>query len=358
MKRSMWIWGAAIAVLSGLLYSCRTAAPPPVSLDQAAELAGVNPTMMHRAAQFRQYIIKHAARTGVVLDEKAMAFYVKQPEKLAARCKLLGFSDAYIAIPDPKKINDHPDELCALLRELHRAGIQAYASLDLNYLYGYDNSITLNPFADGLAVRAITPIMDFNASWKRSAEERFDGIETVLLPYQHISGINGRTASLYNWNEKQYGPNGENNILIRQTLDLMHQIREKAADLVVAQNIGHDFHDRTLANQLSRAGVNNFLDFCDFVIIDNVSNDPDVIMEHITPELRDSVGKESVAVRIITSQDFYSDQAAAQSFSRNPWLDLVKDLHRVCREGHKYPSFRGLVFDDFLGLEACWERTH
>ncbi|MDD3118898.1 MAG: hypothetical protein PHQ27_06955 [Victivallales bacterium] len=354
--------GKLLAALAGAsvvwLASCRPAPPPPPpTMAAVVEASGANSSMIDRAAQFRRDIVAASVRTGVVLDARAMAFYVRQPEKLAARCRLLGFADVYLAVSDPARIGEQAATLTALLRELHRAGMQCYAALDLNYLYGYDNSVTLNPFADGLAARAVAPVVGFNTAWGRAADERFDGIEAILLPYRQSAGVSGRSAPLYRWNEDEWGRNSENSTLIRETLDLMRQIRGKAAALTVVQNIGADFHDRTLADQLARGGVNNFLDFCDVVIIDNVSNRPEEILRRITPELRDAVGKASVAVRIITSQDFYGEQAARHSFSRKPWRKLVAELHGVCRKAGAYPSFRGLVFDDFLGLEACWERT-
>ncbi len=356
MRLSKVLLLLAVAGMSGLL-SCRSVPPQPLSAEVAADSAGANATMLHRAAQFRQYIAKHGAATGVVLDAKCQGFYAGKSEKLAARCKLLGITEAYIAIPDPEKLADQKALMRKLLYELHRAGVKCYASLELNYLYRYNRDVSLNPFSGSPAARAIAPALSFNCAWGTTAEDCFDGVEGVLLPTRETADKVGRSASLYNWGEKQYGRDGENNIMVRQTLEFMRQIREDSGKLAIIQNVDQDFNDKTCGGKLSGAGVNNFLEFCDAVIVNDVGNDDGAIGEKIATELHNASLKDSVAVRILTPHDFYSEAAMANSFSRKPWLEMVKSLHGVCREANKQPAFRGLVFDDFTGLEALWERT-
>lgn len=360
MSRSMyWLLAAMLALLP--LSSCRTAPPSPISMDAAATLSGANPTMVHRAAQFRQYVVKHSGQTGVVIDAKSQLFYAKEFDRLAARCKMLGFSEVYIAIPDPQRLtksfDDYPAQMRRLLSELHRAGLKCYASLDLNYLYHYQTDVSMNPFAGERVSNVLDPIKSFNSGWSVTPEQRFDGVEAFMLPNKVLPEVKSRTAPLYNWGEKQYGKNGENNILIQQTLSFMEKIRDSADKMTVIENIGYDFHDKTCEGQLGQASIGNFLDLCDFVIIDNTSNDPDEIIANISLELHKAVKKQSIAVRVISSQEFYSNEAAEKSFSRKPWASVVKELHKVCRESNKNPTFRGVVFDNFAGLEILWERT-
>ncbi len=346
---------AVMAVLS--VCSCRTTPPQPMTSAAAVNIADANTTMQHRAEQFRQYIVKHSVRTGVVIDVKSQAFYSGQSEKLAARCQMLGMTDAYIVIPEPEKLGDRKDQIRSLLLDLHRAGIKCYASLDLGYLYHYNRKTSLNPFAGDLASQAIAPVLDYNSGWGMIAEERFDGIECILLPNRISYDERSREASLYKWNENNYGPGGENNILISQTVDFMKRIRSAAGDLPVVQNVGCEFADKTCSGELSGAGVNAFLDFCDYLVLDDVGNNPEEIEERIATELQNATRKGSLSVRIITSRDYYSDEAAVKSFTRRPWLQVVKQLYGISRKAGKKQSFRGLVFDNYAGLETIWERT-
>ena len=344
---------SAILFSAILLPSCRTVPTSPITMDDAVGMADINKGMINRTAQFRQTVVKNSVRTGVVIDTKTQNFYAHTQQRLAARCKLLGFTDAFIAV-NAKSFEEHPDHLRQLLVQLHRAGIKCHASMDLNYLYHYRAGLDLNPLSGTPAEQAIGTVTRFNGV----PEESFDGIEAQIMP-ERISpdDVSGPVAPLFNWGENRFGRGGENDVVIRQTLTLMESVRQHSDNLIVTENVEHDLSDRTCEGQLSKAGINDFLEFCDRLIINPGSSDPDEIIEHASLEVENARKRHSLSIRIVTGDDFYSENYRKLSFGHKPWDTVLAELQRVCRTCRRNPAFAGLVFDNFSGFEILWERN-
>ena len=334
------------SMLLALIFSAALSGASLAAAESAdAEIAGATPQMLERAASLSRILnFRPEYRRGVFMYDRTLSVYEQNPEKLAARCKMLGLTDIYYSFSDKhaadKKYSDRTAAFCAIF---HKHGFKVHA-------LKYDGA---EAFASAAYVKnSAATVLNYNQSVK--PESRFDAVAADLEPHILKKGRPYVPKDLkYYWDKN--GASADNDQLVKQALSILAAAKQELNGLELSEALGCFFESRYQKGEMPSASVNNFLESCAFVTLMAYSNKPEKIFRMSELQLKNSKRPGSVAICVKTSVGTFNDEGAETSLQPQGWNKLIEAMDHITKAAEKYPAFRGIDFFEYAGLEKMWE---
>jgi hypothetical protein len=303
--------------------------------------ADVTPAMIKRAAQFRAAIqTDRQFRSGIyVYASRSVKDYALAPEKLAARLKLLGFTDVYVK-PQP------PDWRRAFIRAVHEHGMRVHAqTLERSRLFVDDEEV----------IKDCAAVLEYNKSV--ASEERFDGVAADLEP--HIMKRNHarrpKELALVWDSEKNSGIGRDNDLLLKRTADVLALARKTIQPLPLGEAVGSFFQTRYDAGETANGSAGQFLQSCDTLIVMAYNSKKERIWEMAEPTIKAAGRKPAcVSVCIKTSHGTRNGKAEPSSLQSLGWDNMIDAVKYIMSKGKKTHAFMGVDIYEFQGFEMMW----
>lgn len=320
------------------------------SCTKEVRIPGVTSLMCSRASDFKRAIETKGTlglRSSVyIYGSRTIKKYIENPQDLVAKLIILGFTDVYIAYDKPPTSLYIPKNWYLSFNKLaHENGIKIHA-LSLSNLKLY---VSDTPIIDDLEW-----IKEFNNSV--DANRRFDGISADLEP--HILKIDSdrRPQGLTLAWQENYGIGKDNDLLLKRTVEVMALAKKEMGLLTLNQALGFFFQARYDTGLLSWGGAQQFLQYCNNVVVMAYNYQAKRVIEMATPVLTAAAGyPKSVSIAIKTSLNTLGDDGPLTSFQPQGWDNLITSLKYILTEAKKFQTFRGLDVFEFEGLEIMWE---
>ncbi len=314
------------------------------SCDKENNTNGITSKMRERAADFKRVIETERSgyRSGTYVYRSRMTKYLDNPQLLIDKLVMLGFTDVYISFDKP---GSYPCFDAAWHKAFNRLAHNNKMKVHALMLDNLSLYVSDQPIADDL---------DQINSFNDSAEplERFDGISADLEA--HILKINsdrrppGLTLS---WQEN-YEKGGDNDLLMKRTIDVMALAKRDMGNLTLSQALGFFVQPRVNSGHLEWGGADQFLKYCDNVIVMAYNYKATRVVEMATPLLFAAEGyPRSVSVAVKTSLNTLGEDGPLTSFQPQGWENLITSLEYIVKECKKFSTFRGIDVFEFAGLE-------
>ncbi|MFA6104834.1 MAG: hypothetical protein WCV67_20570 [Victivallaceae bacterium] len=336
-------------VMTGVLCSCLSSK----SENKRSPLPPITVNMKTKAAELKKILFPGCREFGVFITYNTIELYDQEPEALGERLALLGVTDVYFDF-DIKLLKqaDFTKKLHGIVNELRRRGIRCSPVIEDEPLYQPNHS------RNGTAAieKVVGEIKSFNR--RASDQQEFTGITPVISPHRvSSSNINIKNGMIYSWSENTYGKNGENDMIMKQSLNILEDIKKEAAPLPLSIIIEHYYHGRAVKGDLSCGTINDFLKYGDHVILTSYAKYSNEIKGLVLNQLKDCNKADSVVLCLRTARTIYGDDSESVSFTRKKWKQFISDLSALVQTTSKYKSFHGIAFREFEGLELQWEKV-
>ncbi len=325
-----------------------------ILVAQSCTKAGIDLNISHkmkqRAIEFKNTIqTQQGLRSSTyIYSSRTIKKYIANPEELVAKLTLLGFTDVYISFDKPgtslyidlswyKVFNKSAHNNNIKVHALGLSNLKLYVSdevvkTDVDWVKSYNNSV--------------------------SAAERFDGISADLEPHILKADYPNRPAGLtLAWDsENSYGIGKDNDLLLKRSVEVMSLAKKEMGELTLNEALGFFFQPRFDTGLLEWGGAQQFLKYCDQVVVMAYNYRATRVVEMATPILiAASDYPKSVSIAVKTSLNTLGDDGPLTSFQPQGWDNLITSLSHIVSEGKKYNSFRGMDFFEFAGFEIMWE---
>lgn len=320
------------------------------SCSKESQIPGVTSLMRSRANDFKNAIEtggdSHLRSSVYIYGSRTIKKYIDNPRDLVAKLVMLGFTDVYISFDKPSTSLYIPIEWYLTFNKLaHENGITIHA-LSLSNLNLYVNDEPIKKDLDW--------IKEFNNSV--DSKQRFDGISADLEPHILKANSTRRPEGLTLAWQESYGVGGDNDLLLKRTVEVMALAKKDMGSLTLNQALGFFFQSRYDSGLLSWGGAQQFLQHCDQVVVMAYNYQAKRVIEMATPVLTAAAQHpKSVSVAVKTSLNTLGDDGPLTSFQPQGWDNLITSLKYVLAEAKKFNSFRGLDIFEFGGLEIMWE---
>ena len=317
--------------------------------------ANVNDSLLARAAQFKEAIaVSEGYRSGVyIYDKRTVADYRKNPEELAARLALFGFTDVYLGV-NRLLTSGNSDEIKWVVTfntTAHELGMKVHLlSLSSSKLWIDNNKI----------VDDCRQFVDFNYINKKAV--RFDGISADLEPHIMKKGHVERPKDLvWEWHgTDNYGIGKDNDLLCKRMVEVMQKARkELGKNFELSQAQGFFLQRRFDAGELSAGSAHQLLQSCSHLVVMAYNYQPQRVFEMAQPSLENADAHnftKSVSIAIKTSLDTYGSEGPVTSFQPQAWEYLIDAIRFLIKRGKEYSSFRGIDIFEFQGLELMFNK--
>ncbi len=318
------------------------------------QLAAVDNQMLEKAKLFKDAIATSKGfRSGVYIYQKrSVSDYQQNPEKLAARLALLGFTDIYLGLNRWLNSGNRDEEkwLTAFNTTAHNFGMKVHIlTLSSSKLWVDNKRI----YED------IKSVIDFNYTNKK--EVRFDGISADLEPHIMKKGHVERPKDLlWEWHgTDNYGVGKDNDKLCERMVDVMARARkEMGKKLEFSQAQGFFIQGRYDKGELSWGSAHQMLKHVDQLIVMAYNYRPQRVLEMALPTLENAKNfPRSVSVAVKTSLDTYGSEGPVTSFQPQGWDYMIDGINFLVERASVYPSFRGIDVFEYQGLEKMWDGT-
>jgi hypothetical protein len=336
-----------LVAVAGIFCSCIS------DQSKISPLPPVTEQMKTKAGELKKILFPSCREFGVFITVNTIDLYEQKPEALSERLLLLGVTDVYFDFDI--KLFQKPDftkKLHKIVDELRKQKMRCSPVIVDELMYHPDQQ------GDGAA--AVSNIVGEVNSFNRwiSSKREFTGIAPVISPH-YIASSNSRIKHglIYSWSENTYGRNGENDMIMKQSFEILRDIKEAADPLPLSIIIENYYHDRAMKGELSLGNINDFLQFGDKVILTSYAKYSNEIKELAAGELKDCKKAESIVLCLRTSRTIYGEDSESVSFTRKKWKQFIGDLDKLVRNSSKFKSFRGIAFREYDGLELQWEKV-
>lgn len=312
----------------------------------------VRPLVKEEIKSLPQLKAAYGISLAVYVYQRTLDQYAGKPTELAKAINDFGFTDVYLnfsrkQVQRRKKLVRDIKELISAL-STYNIKVHALAFTEINTV-GDEQEETLKAFASYQSMA--------------SMDERFSGINFDIE--SHIMRQNRenwkRVSDKYNlqpidWQSDQgCGKNEANSNVMQFVLEQIDEISQKTAgnNYIYSQAIGHFYEDRYADGSLSFGGVNDFLKSCDHVIVMNYTDDPQQLVRYSMAELANANKPRSVEIAVKTSDNGVGELST--SFADEGWTVMMEALVALCEAANPYPTFRGIGFFEYQGLEELWK---
>lgn len=313
------------------------------SIEKAAD---VTPRMRKRAASFKKKVAVKCSECGVYLTDEAYRLYKDRFGKLAARCAMLGINTVYMSV-DFDNLNSY--EYAARTRNrlfiLHKRNIKCRAVLR-----------GVGFFKEPELIRkTVYSYKKFNEN-SEDAQTCFDGVCSAVEPHS-VTKENENlmpVGLLFKWTENSYGPGRDNCMLVGKLFEMLELFKKYAPDVPISQSVEASYHKKAVNGELLKGTVNDFLKYCDTLIVQSYYNDRRDIYEAALDSLKASLTPKSIVICVKTVTNRNLDEIREKSLSSKSFYKITRDMEYIVRKAAKSPSFKGVAFFNYTGLENDW----
>jgi len=339
MKTYYRILFSFLAVFS--LFSAKAA-----SLDKE-KLADFTPKQLNKALEFKQSIQteKGYSSSVYVYSKRSVKDYEREPNKLAARLSVLGFTDVYVSC-EQAFANDENARLSwqkTFISEAHKWGIKVH-SLRLSSAKLF--------VSDQRVMDECKSVKDYNQSVV--ANERFDGISADLEPHILKKNFADRPQGLtLTWDSKEnMGIGKDNDLLLKRTIDVLEMAQKEIKPLVLSEAIGFFVQSRVNDGLVEHGSASEYLKFCNSIIVMAYNNDMKRIWEMSKPAISAADDKpKSVSIAIKTSLGTFGDEGVTTSLQPGGWANLISSIKYIIEQGAYEKAFKGVDVFEYQGFE-------
>lgn len=345
-----------------LVASCRTSEEENGNTDKGGtaannqiliEEADFTSSAIDRVKQFQATIHPtSSSKNGIYVYSQTVSKYLNAPGKLAARIILSGFNEVYVSTPKSAlcTINSANFQwMRTFISSLHAHQVKVFALLLSNpRLYAnqdllYEDSGNLEFYNKNV-----------------TDAERLDGIMADLEPHTLKQGAEQAPEGLdIYWNsDNHYGIGKENDELLKRTLTILQRASFELSPLILKESVSFLYQPKYNENLLSYGSTTQFLQHCESVHVMAYYNRAEVIWNRSLPLLEnaDKLYKNVVSVCVKVSVNTYGDEGNENtSLQPKGWDYLIETLSDIYSRGIRHPSFRGMDFFEYDGLELMFE---
>ena len=157
-----------------------------------------------------------------------------------------------------------------------------------------------------------------------------------------------------------YGIGKENDQLLKRTLNILQRASFELSPLKLKESISFLYQPKYDEGRLSYGSTTQFLQQCESVHVMAYYNRAEVIWNRSLPLLEDAnkLYKNAVSVCVKVSVNTYGDEGNENtSLQPKGWKYLIETLSDIYARGNQHPSFRGMDFFEYDGLEIMLENT-
>ena len=300
-----------------------------------------------RAEEFRKLTAGIAVR-GVGLFPRA--FRIIPDEELLDRISALGFNRIYCYISSEKQLDE---EFRDFISRAAKRGIAVEAVLNQRDFYcrATGNRIIrffrpsylrLDEAAEGLA--------EFNEELPRDA--RLAGVTVITEPHL-FTPTNPDTPpdSLYYWSEDTFGPDLDNAMLMRQSLDMLKAAAQKSPGLPLTVGVADFYHELAVAGKLPLGKVSDFCAISPRIMLLDSGNKPSQAADVVENELAAIPAGSTAMVGINLAGHTSVDSG---SLRRRDWNDLMRGMKYLLGRFREHRAFEGFVIAPFSALEFLY----
>ncbi len=335
-----------LALTSCALFSGDKKARKPLEPD-AFKTGNISKKMKKRAAFLKEKVNSKCDSMGMFIGQDSYLLYDGRFDMLAARCAVLGITDAFLSCKLEKfGDSEHLSMLRTLLASLHRRKIRAYAIMSSPQLFANKKNIA------GYASK----ITDFNNNAELQ-EEMFDGILADTRPdiicgksKQYKQGV------MYKWASSTYGKNMDNDMLMKRTFDILEYMKKNLPGKMSAmQAVSSFYEEKAREGKLTLGKADDFLKYCSCLLLIIPGNNRRDIFDSALTVLQGTKKAKSVLIRVNVTINKYGGADDDKSLGDKSWFKMVKDLEYVSGNASAHKSFRGIAFFNYFGLEKMWD---
>ncbi|WP_458408538.1 hypothetical protein [Bacteroides congonensis] len=317
------------------------------------EQADFTTSVMDRVKQF--HVTTHSTNSnqnGIYVYSQTINKYLNAPEKLASRIILLGFNEVYVSTPKStlSTINSSNFQwMRTFISFLHSHNIKVFALLLSNPQLYIDQDLLYEDLGN---------LELYNQTVYST--EKLDGIMADLEPHTLKSGAEQVPEGLdiYWDSNHHYGIGKENDLLLKRTLTILQRASFNLSPLNLKESVSFLYQPKYNEGQLSYGSTTQFLQHCESVHVMAYYNRAEVIWNRSLPLLgnADKLYKNAVSICVKVSVNTYGDEGNENtSLQPNGWKYLIETLSDIYNQGKQHPSFRGMDFFEYNGLEIMLE---
>ena len=307
------------------------------------ELMAPKEVQAARAREFRE-LTKGIRTRGVGIYPQA--YRVVPPEELLDRMEALGFNRVYCYISSEKQLDDTFRDFIARAAK-RKIAVEAVLNQRDFYCRARGNKIIrffrpsylrLDEAAEGLA--------EFNEELPENA--RLAGITVIAEPHL-FTPTNPDTPpdSLYYWSEDTYGPDLDNAMLMKQSLDMLKAAAEKASSLPITSGVADFYHELAVEGKLPLGKVSDFCAISPRIMLLDSGNKPSQAAEVVENELAALPSGCTAMVGINLAGHTSVDSG---SLRRRDWNDFLRAMKFILGRLERHRQFEGFVVAPFSAL--------
>ena len=342
----MRVWSMGLAALALLAGGCvatpeRTAQPLilPV-LEAPKELQA------ERAAAFRQ-LTSNIRLRGVGVHLYWMRRSEVPHEEVMNRIQSLGFNRIYCYLSTEQQLDDKFREFIV---EANRRSIPVEVVLNQRdfYFRRTGNNVIRLFRPNYLRIDdAAEAVAKFDA--KSGDDAKLAGITAIIEPHLFVmTNPDTPPDAIYSWSDKTFGDGLDNAMLMRETLERLRQIRDRAPSLPLTCAAADFYHELAVEGKLPVGKVSDYCAIAPRLLLVDSGNKPTVAADMVENELA-AMPENSVAMVGINLAGHTSVDSG--ELRRRDWNDLMRAMRYLLGRFEKHPQFEGFILAPLASLE-------
>ena len=298
-----------------------------------------------RAAEFRKATAALPVRGITVFPSAFIGNF--ENSAIISMIKNLGFNRVYCYITSEQELNGDLEEFILAVSNAKIPVELVLSQQDFYRTYRGNRLIRWALIQYPTLKDAVEKTVSFIGSLPEGAE--IAGITVHLTPHL-INGNNVQRSrtNLYNWNEKNYGIGGDNDMLMRQALNMAAEIAaiKNLPPLTIA--IADFFQKAVEEGRLSCGKVSDFAKITPRVAVINSANRPSQLPVNIQSALNSASGscKIFIAVPIVGHISMESE-----GLRRRNWRDFLNSAAYLVKKSASHPACGGVIFSPLAIIE-------
>lgn len=154
--------------------------------------------------------------------------------------------------------------------------------------------------------------------------------------------------SLYRWSEDAFGPGLDNEMLMREMLDMLRRIAAENPGLPVTAGMADFYHELAVSGKLQIGKIGDFCAVVPRVMLLDYGNKPSAAATAVENELAAMPRGASALVGINLAGHTSVDAGALR---RRDWNDLMRGMKYLLENFARHPTFDGFVLAPLSALE-------
>lgn len=182
-----------------------------------------------------------------------------------------------------------------------------------------------------------------------SSKGKLAGVTVVIEPHL-FTATNSDTPpdSLYYWSDKTFGSNLDNAMLMRESLELLRQSKQKAGQLPLTCAAADFYHELAVEGKLPVGKITDFCAISKRVLLIDSGNKPSEAAKVVENELA-AIPRGCTALVGVNLAEHTSVEKGA--LRRRDWNDFLRATRHMLGRFEKHPAFEGFVIAPFAALE-------